>query len=406
MLNRFLIAVSLGIVTCSTCMSARAGRITISDAPETNVKVRPPARVPFELYLNSLIFLQARVNGSEPMWFVLDSASTFSFLDAGKAEALGIKAENRDSITGSGGGSIEIAFGKGASLDISGVKLTDQTFAITQWRNKYDRNVVGMIGAPFFKQFVVEIDYQAKNLTLHNPQTYTYTGKGSSLPLEFSEEIPAVRVGMTFRTGSSSAAKLDVDTGAGQTIILNTAFVESHKLLSSTEGMLKFEAGSLAGKVSYFTGRSKTVTLGGFALESVLTNFSGQGGMKVRAGIDGVIGNWLLKRFRVILDCSHRRMILEPSDLFPVATDFEMTGLSLVREGAQFKIDHVFRGSLAEGAGLHAGDVLVAIDNRSASQMNLIQLRQMFKQDGSKLALTIKRGAETLWVTLHMLEIR
>src|SRR5262249_7399940 len=78
----------------------------------TNVKVRPPARVPFELHLNSLIFLQARVNGSEPMWFVLDSASTFSFLDAGKAEALGIRAENRDSITGSGGGSIEIAFGK------------------------------------------------------------------------------------------------------------------------------------------------------------------------------------------------------------------------------------------------------------------------------------------------------
>ena len=376
-------------------------------AKETEVTAHQgTAKIPFELYLNSLIFLQARVNNSEPIWFMLDTASTYSFLDSTKAEALGIKTEGQNTITGSGGGSIEINFGRGISVDISGVKLSDQTFAITPWKRKHDRNVVGMIGAPLFKQFVVEIDYQAENLIIHEPQSYRYSGPGANIPLEFSEEIPAVRVGITVGTHSPLEAKLDVDTGAGQTIILNTPFVEAHKLLTSTKGMLKFEAGSLTGKVSYFTGRAKTVKLGRFTLDDMLTNFSSTGGLKVRLGLDGVIGNWFLKRFKVILDYARSRMILEPSELFTVPPDFEMTGLSIVPEGKRFKINRVFIGSMADDGGLKAGDILILVDNRSASQMNLTQLRQMFKQNGSKHVLTIKRGDATLPITLQMLQIQ
>lgn len=234
-----------------------------------------PQIIPFELYLNSLIFVEARVNDSAPMWFLLDTASTFSFLDTAKAETLGIKVEKvegQDTITGGGGGAIGISFGKGVALDVSGVKLPNQTFAITAWKKRYDRNVVGLIGAPFFKQFVVEIDYQARRLIVHKSQRYQYSGKGAILPLTFSDEIPAVEVGLILDARAPLTAKLDLDTGASQTLILNSAFVEKHGLLNSTAGLPKTEAGSLAGKVVYYTKRANTVTLGRFALAGIPAN--------------------------------------------------------------------------------------------------------------------------------------
>jgi C-terminal processing protease CtpA/Prc len=123
---------------------------------------------------------------------------------------------------------------------------------------------------------------------------------------------------------------------------------------------------------------------------------------------NGIIGNGVLRRFKVILDYSRSRMILEPSELFalPYDYDFEMTGLTIVAGGREFKIDAVIKGSMADIAGLQAGDVVVAVDQRQASQMNLTQLRQIFKQDGSEHLLDVKRGEKTLVIKLKMLQIQ
>lgn len=383
-----------------------ASQVFTQQAAESNAarknRAAAPQIIPFELYLNSLIFVRARVNDSAPMWFLLDTASTFSFLDTAKAESLGIKSEGQETITGGGGGAIGISFGKGATLEVSGVKLAHETFALTLWKKGYDRNVVGMIGAPFFKQFVVEIDYQARQLIVHEPRSYRYAGKGAILPLEFSDEIPAVEVGLSIGARPPLTAKLDVDTGAGQTLILNPAFVAANNLLGSTEGIPKTEGGSLAGKVTYYTRRAKTVRLGRFALENIPANLSSPGGLKIRDGVDGVIGNWLLSRFKVILDFPRSRMILEPSELFSVSPDYEMTGLRAVAEGKQFKIAQVFNGSPADEAGLKAGDAIIAFDGHPAAQMTITQLRQMFKQDGGKHSLLIERAATKLPITLQM----
>src|SRR5215213_4735410 len=59
----------------------------------------PVARVPFEMNGNS-IYLQARVNGSEPRWFVLDTGAGVTVLNATTAESLGLKAGRAGTLRG------------------------------------------------------------------------------------------------------------------------------------------------------------------------------------------------------------------------------------------------------------------------------------------------------------------
>jgi hypothetical protein len=363
-------------------------------------------QIPFEMFRNALPLVQARINGSAPMWFLLDTCSTYSFLDTAAAANLGIKTAGAQTITGSGGGQLNLTFAEGLTVEVAEVKLSNQPFAVMPWRNRYDRNVVGMLGTPFLRRFVVEIDYQAQRLTMREPQSYAYTGSGSIIPLEFPEETPAAKLSVTIGARAPLEVKLCVDTGASQTLILNPDFVEKHQLLASTEGMLKMDAGSLAGRVNYFKSRAREVKLGRFALPDMLTDLSVPGGAKNRLGLNGVVGNALLKRFKVILDYERSRMILEPSELFGVPADYDWTGMWIVAEGKTYKLSQVFDGSQAGRAGLQAGDIILAVDERPTAQMSLNELRKIFKQDGSAHVLDIQRGTEKMQQKLQTARIQ
>src|SRR2546423_13611009 len=69
--------------------------------PQSTSAVRQnPRRISVEI--PPLIFMSVRVGNSEPLRFILDSASTWTILDAGQAAALGLKTEGRRTVYGVG----------------------------------------------------------------------------------------------------------------------------------------------------------------------------------------------------------------------------------------------------------------------------------------------------------------
>src|ERR687898_808594 len=50
-------------------------------------------KIPIEIPITNQIYLQAGINNSAPMWFFLDTGSTWTFLDADKAKELNIPTE-------------------------------------------------------------------------------------------------------------------------------------------------------------------------------------------------------------------------------------------------------------------------------------------------------------------------
>lgn len=352
-----------------------------------------------------LIFVSVKVKNSEPLRFILDSASTWSFLDSGLATTLGLKTEGQRSLEGAGENSFNVQFAHDIPLDISGVRLDIKDLAITSLSNKPYK---GLLGADLFKQFVVEIDYQKQVVNLFEPRNFKYVGSGEILPLKLRDNIPEITASITTTAHPTTIkALLDVDTGASQTILLARPFVEANQLLASTTGMLRIGAGGLGGGSSYLLGRTKSFKLGRYIFKDWLAGFwQDQRGAGAATDRDGVLGNGVLKRFKVIFDYSRQRLILEPNDLINVPFDYDWCGFNIVADGKNFRIDRVLPGTQAQDGGLQTGDLILSVDGKLLSTLKLAELRRLFKQDGREHLLKIKRNVRLMQLKLKTLAIR
>ena len=395
-----LILVALLIV--SACAQERKGKNTVGKSePATNKSVRT---IPVEIPITNQIYIQARINNSEPMWFLLDTGATWTILDVDKAKELNIKTDNGTTLDLGQTNTVRTTFAKDARLDISGVEVAVEKLAVMPVKLKHAPQIVGLIGSELIKKFVVEFDYAAKTINLFDPKSYQYAGRGERLPIELIEEIPHITVKISKGDVNSLDAKLLLDTGAAQTVMLYAPFVEKNKLLETIEETSRLNAaGGLGGGSAVRRVRARTVKIGNVAFDNPIIYFSqGRGAADRR---DGIIGNGLLNRFKMIIDYSRLQAILEPAEKISVPTDFDSFGFGFVRDGKVFKITEVYQPTMAGKAGLKPGDVLLAIDGKSVSNLSLSQVSQMFRSDGKTRNLTVKRGAETLEIKLESTKI-
>src|SRR6202012_4422477 len=98
----------------------------------------------------------------------------------------------------------------------------------------------------------------------------------------------------------------------------------------------------------------------------------------------------ILKRFTLTLDYGHQLLWLQPNKANDVPEGFARPGVGIARpKDGTIAIADVTEGGAAAGAGLVAGDSLLAVDGVPSSKLKLYELRERFKQaPGTKLSLT------------------
>ena len=354
-------------------------------------------QIPFELIGNH-VYLRAKVNGSRALWFLLDTGSTQSYFDVEQSRSLHLKAR-ADS----------------AMLDLPGVHIPHQAFAFVPLTfGIYDGHPVhGLLGYDFLSRFVVTIDYPRRQLTLHEPESYTYTGGGQALPLTLLEDdsggkVPLVQVSIRFRDGREAEGRFIADTGARLSLSINSPFAREQSFLRSLPAPVRMVVGggALVRDVRFAMGRVRSIDLAGWSLADPIVGVSEDTiGISASPEFDGVLGGEVLRRFRVIFDYSRSRAILEATSAIRDPFETDMSGAFLIAEGPEFraiKVRSILSGSPAAEAGIRPGDTLEWLDGQAVSQLPLDVVRQMFRVDGRTRLLRIRRGAATLKLTLRL----
>jgi predicted aspartyl protease len=278
--------------------------VALSIAALVSIPAAAPsfARIPFT-WTPGQIEVAVRVNDA-PATFLLDTASEFSVVSTRLAARLQLRLEplhGRD-------------FADDVALAIGPVSLEHERVMVMPFDGYYarGRNIDGLIGHDLFARFVVAIDFTGHHLTLWEPSAFKPPADAVVVAIEFVGRLATVRSTIKLSDGRSLNARLVIDTGASQGVILRYPFASN--FVASASRRRPQEANSLAsGTLSLVEVPVEEVSIGGWTFDhpEVLAHREPTGSGAFTS-TDGLIGNTLLQRFQLFIDYPHQRLLLKP----------------------------------------------------------------------------------------------
>ena len=285
--------------------------------------------VPFQLRDNQ-IFVEASVDGSPPLTFVLDTGAPYHLVGLQQARSLGLPLQSLGRAVQGVGANAPEAFvvSRALHLRLGTASLPSQVLVAvpldvppecrdsSAGRADSPRGgaggagMEGVLGQPLFERFVVEIDYSTLRITLHEPSGYRYYGTGDTLALRMADGIPVVDATVAAANGRSATARLAVDLGASTAITINTQFADSQQIVPPPNQLRATNECGVGGAAAgtSFEGPLHSVRIGRIILPNPMTFFRRNPNGR---GFDGLLGGGALRDFHVVLDYSRRRLILE-----------------------------------------------------------------------------------------------
>ena len=278
--------------------------------------------IPFELSERGHIFLHARVNDSAPLWFILDSGSGDTVLNNKLIKKLNLKIEAEGEAAGAGGEQPAVLT-TGVSLDVSGVRLPRKEIPAIDFQRlekAIGREIDGMLGYDFIRRLVVEVNYEALSIKIHDAAAYRYRGQGEVMSITTEADHPHVRLTVTLPGRDPLTGKFIVDSGAGgATLEFSNSFVESHKLLDSIPILETKTLAAIGGAHTISYARGESIYIGRLQLSKPVIGFAqATRGSLRNPRIAGLVGTKFLRRFTVIYDDRRRRIIFEPNRSFTI----------------------------------------------------------------------------------------
>jgi hypothetical protein len=271
--------------------------------------------VPFTEIRNHIVVPMQLEGATLPCVLDTGARGTVIFGDS-LVRALGLKPVGEAMIKGAGGGGAPVHgsvytgvhFGLGA-LAISNamlVSMPDSSMRTSPLKGRM------AMGRGLWEQVVAEIDWDTHVVRLRDPARFTYTGTGVSVPLEFGEAgQPYVKARVAIAPDSAFDVTLVLDTGASHALQLQPGS-DPHIVVPAGATREKIGRGA-TGQVWGKIGRAASFEIGGVTFHDIPVTFpDGSLGLPADQTRQGNLGSGLLRRFRVILDFAHKRMILEP----------------------------------------------------------------------------------------------
>jgi hypothetical protein len=258
-------------------------------------------------HYDGLFFTQVHIGDREVGPFLIDSGAGSLFLDSELGKTLDIP------LSGEGDEprmKQPYKWGTLASLSVGPMTLQNTGVTILDLSALTDilgERLGGLLGAPFFAQAIVEIDYPAGSITVFDPKSYRLP-RGEWLPVTVRSNRPLVPA----RLEGDIEGEFLVDTGSTHSVIFHPGFIRKHGLLENretrpqktqrVEGLYE----TLAGEIAWFE-------LGGHRFEQPTVTFARADMTDVYTDrVAGIIGERFLRHFVVVLNYPEGKIALLP----------------------------------------------------------------------------------------------
>lgn len=407
--NTILPAVLLLVLFSSNSAYSRQG---ISKVFEITEKQEKRVTIPFTL-INNLIVMEARINDSTPLKFILDSGASGNIITSLYEEELYLNNVNTVRLAGLGEGNAVEAYqsfentiqigDRIKALDAEILLLTEDVFQLDTFMGT---RIHGILGHDFFDSFAVEINYRRKLLRIYEPDTFSQKfielpqhRKWHALPISLENDKAYLNVDYKHKTGDEFIPlKLLLDTGASNSFSLfetndeniTIPFVTINSIIGT----------GLSGKVVGEVGKVQSMKVGVFNFEEPVVAFPDSQSVPRVLRTDerkGSVGGDILRRFKVIFHYDNELLYLRRNSDYSDDFYFNSSGIEVytpVPDLRYYEVAYVREGSPGYTAGVKEGDVIKKINGVRATDLSMNNLINYFQFKKSKtISLEIQRDS-------------
>jgi hypothetical protein len=341
-------------------------------------------------FIDNLIFLQVRVNQSQPSLFQLNTTAPVSSVDPQRAADLGVTDFRTPVLNLTG-------------LDFSLSELG--SVANNEFAARVGRVYEGTLGNDVLSSVVVEIDYGRHSVRMYDPAAFHYTGRGKTLPLTMRDGMPAVKAKVDAAGHKSGEVLFILNTALDAPLLISDRYAQRHHFFSHLK-TIPLGPGELGIGGNAVMARAERFQIGPFEVDDALVAFAqGEFSGADDSEVAGEIGGGMLRRFMVTLDYARGTASFASNSEIRTDDHENMSGISVAAGGPnlrRFEVTFVRPGSPAADAGIKKGDVIEAIDDEAAADITLSAIRGLFQQVGHKYKVLIDRDGKTQTIGITM----
>ena len=326
------------------------------------------------------IVVRATINGFSAQ-ALLDSGATAHTIDTGLAQRIGLAATSRPVTSLGVGGLARGFFSKPAELAFAGRQFPYTSLAMLDLSRLTERNgqpVELLLGRPLFDALVVDINFAAGSVSLHDRSAYAPPREATKIDLSPLNGLLTVPV-----TLPGGVIYASLDTGSMAPLVVSSRAARRIDLLG--DGRISTTLmGGLSGVSEARITSVPNLTFGGTEFHDAPIRVPPR-----PIGTDGIVGIELLSRFNVALDFRTQKMWATPNG---PERPFNRDLLGLLGEPGPegLRITHVAAGSPVDVAGLKAGDVITRINGQPARS---VTVRIVRAQPGFRVTFDLADGS-------------
>lgn len=384
------------------------------------------SRIPFEL-VNNLPVLKVNINGTD-FSFILDTGVKSSLLFSSEAvedfyigktvpvEIQGLGSDGPVKALKSQNNKVQVGNAIDPDHELYLIFDTDLNFS-----PRMGVPINGILGSDFFKNFVVEINYTSKAITIHDPSHYVLSKcrKCIDLPLNFVDGKPYINLMSSSKSITDELTVL-IDSGSSDVLWL---FDQKNYIQEMPKNYYEDFLGlGIGGNIYGKRSRIPQISVGDLHLKNVSASFPDEIAITIARTFekrDGSVGGGFLKRFNIIFDYGNKTVRFKKNRRFAEPFNYNMSGLTIEHSGIGWLIDNfqftlvpryvvvdVREGSPAHLAGVKKEDEILSINGKASYRYKLYELIDLFsKEEGDKITLLINRGVVSKKIKFHLRKV-
>jgi len=337
------------------------------------------------------LYVEATID-DKPALMVLDTGAGANILTPRAAKRLNLElGKGQINVQGAGGDAPSASEVKLGKLGVGDAMLKAQNAYVIRLPEALVCD--GLLGTPFFQAWIVQFDYAKLRLTLTPRSAFQPPADATAVPIRFFNNIPAVEA-----TVDGIKGQFKIDTGAGDALTLFAPFVEEHHLRGKYMPSLQTVTGRGVGGLLYGDMvRLPEFRIGSFRFTRITAELSRQTeGAFAGKENAGNLGGEIWQRFTLILDYPESKIFLIPNARYETPFVANRSGLALDTDQGMTLIRAVIPDSPATEAGVHEGDIVLAIDGTSIFRIEGWKVREILRgEPGKKIVLHLRAADNT-----------